>query len=202
MTATRPSAASRERRDRLSVRRGQRIFRASRCSRRTSSGPIPGVRPLFDDGASQGPGGDARLRAEAGGRRRRRAAAQHLRRQDHHLPPAGGGRARQLVAGLLGSQGAAWTGAAPLPGGDFRRRLRRAGGRDKGAYAFLEPALARRLVRAYGTRAKALAGRRARWRPWPGFRRRPLWSRDPLPDGARMGADGRRRALAAHQAGT
>lgn len=53
----------------------------------------------------------------------------------------------------------AWTGAAPLPGGDipggdFEAFL----GRLRAAYPFLPELLARRLARAYGTRAERLLG--------------------------------------------
>jgi glycerol-3-phosphate dehydrogenase len=57
-----------------------------------------------------------------------------------------------------------WTGAAPLPGGDF--------GRNEAAlmvqelaedYPFLRPRDAERLVRLYGTRAWVILGNAASW---------------------------------------
>jgi glycerol-3-phosphate dehydrogenase len=116
------------------------------------------VRPLFDDGASKAQEAtrDYVLKAQGGG-----DAAPLLNifggkiTTYRRLSEA----ALDIIAGLIGSKGAAWTGSAPLPGGDFP-----AAGFDtlvaeiKAAYAFLEPAFVRRLARLYGTRAKALLG--------------------------------------------
>ncbi|MDN3564410.1 glycerol-3-phosphate dehydrogenase [Paeniroseomonas aquatica] len=117
-----------------------------------------GIRPLYDDGAgaAQEATRDYVLKLEAdtgapllsvfGGKitTSRRLAEDALRRLAPHLPAPGG-----LAAG--------WTGRHPLPGGDFpvdgiealvAEVLQR--------HPFLAPAQARRLVRAYGTRALVL----------------------------------------------
>lgn len=111
-----------------------------------------GVRPLYDDGASQAqettrdyvlnldaPEQQAPLLSVFGGKitTYRRLAEEVLERLSRHLPA-----------------GKPWTSTAALPGGDFHHdgvsalieRLRN-------GYPFLEEAHARRLVRAYGTRA-------------------------------------------------
>jgi glycerol-3-phosphate dehydrogenase len=120
-----------------------------------------GVRPLFDDGASEAKAasrdyvleldekaGAAPLLSVIGGkittyRRLAEAALALLRR---HLPAP-----RGLAAG--------WTGEIPLPGGEFEP--------DEGSlltarllasHPFLDAALAERLVRAYGTRAGRVLG--------------------------------------------
>ena len=65
--------------DRLSLRRGQPLFRAARSRRRTWSGPMPACAPLYDDGAGNAEGGHPRLssraRSGAGGRRCSRCSA-------------------------------------------------------------------------------------------------------------------------------
>ncbi|MCW3474286.1 glycerol-3-phosphate dehydrogenase [Limobrevibacterium gyesilva] len=120
-----------------------------------------GVRPLYDDGASaaqaatrdyvlalDAPAGQPALLTVFGGKITtfRRLAEAALARLAPHLPAAQGNPA-------------GWTAATPLPGGDFpvdgfgalvadlRRR-----------WPFLSPELARRLARAYGTRAATLLG--------------------------------------------
>jgi glycerol-3-phosphate dehydrogenase len=120
-----------------------------------------GVRPLHDDGASaaqaatrdyvltlDAPQGEAALLNVFGGKitTSRRLALAALDRLGSHLPQPKG-------------QPAGWTATSPLPGGDFpvdgfdalvidlRRR-----------FPFLAPATARRLARAYGTRARILLG--------------------------------------------
>ena len=117
-----------------------------------------GVRPLYDDGASKaqeatrdyvlkGEGGDGRaaLLNIFGGKittYRRLAEAMLDKIVDH-----------------LGKKGKPWTSGAPLPGGDFP-----VDGFDaqieglKRDYPFLDRRYARRLVRLYGTRARALLG--------------------------------------------
>jgi len=122
-----------------------------------------GVRPLYDDGASaaQEATRDYVLELDAprdapavlsvyGGKitTYRRLAEAALAKLAPHLPAPSG-------------QTAGWTGKSALPGGDFpidgfaallATTLTR--------YSFLPPALARRLVRAYGTRVDVLlAGR-------------------------------------------
>ncbi len=124
-----------------------------------------GVRPLYDDGASKAqaatrdyvlemdaPSDGPALLSVFGGKitTYRRLAESVLDRLAPHLPAARGA-----------AKG--WTGQAALPGGDFPPEgyaaevasLRR-------DYPFLAARLAARLVRAYGTRARALLGAAAR----------------------------------------
>ncbi len=117
-----------------------------------------GVRPLYDDGASKAQeatrdyvlkdeGGDCKapIVNVFGGKitTYRRLAESTLERIEHHL----------------GKRGKAWTASAALPGGDFATD-----GFDgevaklKAGFAFLQPSLARRLVRAYGTHARTVLG--------------------------------------------
>lgn len=116
------------------------------------------VRPLYDDGASKAQEAtrDYVLKAEGGA----------------GLAPlvnAFGGKittyrrlAKSMIEKIeefLGKRGPSWTVSAPLPGGDFPATGYEAEvTRLKQAYAFLDPRLARRLVRLYGTRAHALLG--------------------------------------------
>jgi glycerol-3-phosphate dehydrogenase len=120
-----------------------------------------GVRPLFDDGASEAKiasrdyvleldatGGVAPVLSVIGGKitTYRRLAEAALSRLAPHLRP------REGLAG-------GWTAREPLPGGNFdpdgvgslAERLRR-------RYPFLTGAHALRLMRAYGTRATSLLG--------------------------------------------
>jgi glycerol-3-phosphate dehydrogenase len=117
-----------------------------------------GVRPLFDDGASKAQEAtrDYVLVTEGGG-------------ADPVLINIIGGKIttyRKLaeavlvrIEAALGAKGAQWTARAHLPGGDFAtdgfdaevRRL-------AAAHGYLDAALARRLVRAYGTLAGAVLG--------------------------------------------
>ncbi|MFS8035602.1 glycerol-3-phosphate dehydrogenase [Xanthobacter sp. AM11] len=112
-----------------------------------------GVRALFDDGAGKAqeatrdyvltldaPQGQAPLLGVFGGKitTYRRLAEAALEKLAPHLPV----------------MGAPFTGRAPLPGGDFQRQgfddlVRRL----RVAFPALDPALLRRLARAYGTRA-------------------------------------------------
>ena len=117
-----------------------------------------GVRPLYDDGASRAqeatrdyvltldaPAGGAPVLSVFGGKitTYRRLAESAMARLAPFFP------------GL----GAPWTASASLPGGDFpwdgAADLAAALRRD---HPFLDPGLARRLVRLYGTRATALLG--------------------------------------------
>jgi glycerol-3-phosphate dehydrogenase len=118
-----------------------------------------GVRPLYDDGASQAqsatrdyvlkldaPAGQAALLNIFGGKitTYRRLAESALAELAPHLPAPTG-----LAAG--------WTGQAPLPGGDFpaqgfARRLDQAVAR----YPFLPRPMLHRLLRAYGSRIDVL----------------------------------------------
>src|SRR5690606_17316670 len=65
----------------------------------------------------------------------------------------------EKIEDVLGKKGPAWTKTSRLPGGDFEplsfnAELRRMG-KD---YSGLPPALLRRLLRQYGTRARMLLG--------------------------------------------
>ena len=68
-------------------------------------------------------------------------------------------RALDKLAPVLGTSTQSWTSTAPLPGGDIP-----GGDLDdyqaalQARWPWLDPALARRLVRAYGTRAEGIAG--------------------------------------------
>ena len=161
-----------------------------------------GVRPLYDDGAKSATAAtrDYVLSVDAD----RRAAAERVRRQDHHLSPAGGIARwkswRRSFRGLTGP----WTAGVALPGGDFPvdgvAALTAGLTRD---YPFLDAYWAGRLIRAYGTEARAVLGTaRDGRRSGPRLRRHPDRGRSALADGAaNMPARARRRGLAAHQAG-
>ncbi|MGI6853064.1 glycerol-3-phosphate dehydrogenase [Mesorhizobium sp. 1B3] len=116
------------------------------------------VRPLYDDGASkaqeatrdyvlksEGADGVAPLVNIFGGKittYRRLAEAM-----------------MEKIEGFLGKRGAPWTASAALPGGDFPTTgFDTQVDRLKSSYPFLDLAHARRLVRLYGTRAKAVLG--------------------------------------------
>ena len=121
-----------------------------------------GVRPLYDDGASEAKAasrdyvlemddkpGAAPALSIIGGKitTYRRLAEAVLERLGEHLPTRGG-----LASG--------WTGTTPLPGGEFdpeelpalTQRLLR-------SYPFLDGPHAARLVRAYGARAARVLGK-------------------------------------------
>jgi glycerol-3-phosphate dehydrogenase len=118
-----------------------------------------GVRPLYNDGASRAqeatrdyvlmldaPDAQAPMLSIFGGKitTYRRLAEAALDKLKNHLPAA-----RQL----------AWTGGAPLPGGDFPQTGYEALVVELGiAYPFLDKPLLARLVRAYGTRTRDLLG--------------------------------------------
>jgi glycerol-3-phosphate dehydrogenase len=118
-----------------------------------------GVRPLFDDGSHNvstmtrdyafdldAPDGAAPLLSIFGGK-----LTTYRRLAEHALDD---------LARFFPAMKGAWTGTAPLPGGDVP-------GGDIEAYiadfsarhAFLPPETARRLVRAYGTRAEQMIGK-------------------------------------------
>ncbi|MBY0612029.1 MAG: glycerol-3-phosphate dehydrogenase [Beijerinckiaceae bacterium] len=115
-----------------------------------------GVRPLYDDGASKAqeitrdyvlkldaPVGSAPLLSVFGGKitTARRLAEDVLATLDGHLPEPDANRA-------------GWTATSALPGGDFAPdRFDDTVTELQRRYPFLAPLLARRLVRAYGTRA-------------------------------------------------
>ncbi|CEJ12368.1 Aerobic glycerol-3-phosphate dehydrogenase [bacterium YEK0313] len=117
-----------------------------------------GVRPLYDDGASEAraatrdyvfeldaAAGEPPLLSIFGGK-----ITTYRRLAEEALAKLG------IGAGKLG---VGWTAHAALPGGDFA-----IGGRESLAaglradYPFLEPAHAARLARSYGTRARAILG--------------------------------------------
>jgi glycerol-3-phosphate dehydrogenase len=117
-----------------------------------------GVRPLYDDGASEAqaatrdyvlkldaPEGEPALLSIYGGKitTYRRLAEAALAMLASFLPEA--------------RRPAGWTGQQPLPGGDFPvRGFDRQVGDTRARYPFLEETTARRLVRAYGTRVSAV----------------------------------------------
>jgi glycerol-3-phosphate dehydrogenase len=115
-----------------------------------------GVRPLFDDGASQAqeatrdyvlkrddaPGGGFLLNVFGGKLTTYRRLAEH---------------ALEKIADALGSKGKPWTAESKLPGGDFvPTGYESEVARLKGTCPFLIDHHARRLVRLYGTRASSL----------------------------------------------
>lgn len=120
-----------------------------------------GLRPLYDDGASaaqeatrdyvltlDAPQGGPAALSVFGGKitTYRRLALSALERLAPHLPKVSG-------------KAAGWTGAAPLPGGDFPRDGAAAlAARLIATRPWLPAPLAARLVRAYGTRAERLLG--------------------------------------------
>lgn len=117
-----------------------------------------GVRPLYDDGASKAQEAtrDYVLKADAG-------------QGQAPLFNIFGGKIttyRRLAEAMmekieeaLGRKGPAWTADAPLPGGEFAPMGFEAQvGELRSAYGFVEPKLARRLTRLYGTRARTLLG--------------------------------------------
>ncbi|MFG1425296.1 glycerol-3-phosphate dehydrogenase [Roseixanthobacter glucoisosaccharinicivorans] len=123
-----------------------------------------GVRPLYDDGATKAqeatrdyvlvldaPHGEAPVLSVFGGKitTYRRLAESALAKLHAHLPtPARD--ARPWTAHP-------WTATAPLPGGDFEKtRFDALVGDLARRHPALDPALLRRLARAYGTRADRL----------------------------------------------
>jgi glycerol-3-phosphate dehydrogenase len=118
-----------------------------------------GVRPLYDDGASEAKAatrdyvfeldtpGDAPLLSIFGGKitTHRRLAEEALERLAPYLPNA---KARE-----------GWTAKAPLPGGDFDvSGIPALAAELMRSYPFLEPTHANRLAHAYGTRAGKILG--------------------------------------------
>jgi glycerol-3-phosphate dehydrogenase len=117
-----------------------------------------GVRPLYDDGASEAQEatrdyvlkldaaeGSPALLSIFGGKitTYRRLAEAALAILSRHLPPA--------------RRPAGWTGQEPLPGGDFATDgFERLVSATAARYPFLTRDTVRRLVRAYGTRAERL----------------------------------------------
>ena len=129
-----------------------------------------GIRPLYDDGASEAKaatrdyvfeldGGDAGapLLSIFGGKitTYRRLAEHALERLLPFLRPDGA-RAAAAKAG--------WTAKAPLPGGDFAvDRMAQLEAKLAAQYLFLSPAQVRRLVRSYGTRAPNILAMAQNW---------------------------------------
>jgi glycerol-3-phosphate dehydrogenase len=118
-----------------------------------------GVRPLYDDGASEAKAatrdyvlevdekpGVAPLLSIFGGKitTYRRLAGAVLERLAPHLPAMQAGKA-------------AWTGEAPLPGGDFARDGREPLAASLAGALSAPLATARRFAGAYGTRARRIA---------------------------------------------
>jgi glycerol-3-phosphate dehydrogenase len=119
-----------------------------------------GVRPLFDDGASKA----------------QEATRDYILKEDDRdgapMVNIFGGKIttyRRLaesmlekIEDLIGGKGAPWTAGVPLPGGDFPMTgyddMVESLMRD---FGFLPEKLARRLVRAYGTDARAIIGNAA-----------------------------------------
>ena len=124
-----------------------------------------GVRPLYDDGASEakaatrdyvfefdGGGDRAPLLSIFGGKitTYRRLAEDALDGIAAHMPPP-------QAAALKANKG--WTGRAHLPGGDFPMDGQNAVEADlTGRYPFLTPPHARRLINAYGRCAATILG--------------------------------------------
>ena len=144
-------------RDRLSLRRGQRVFRRAGAAR--------GHRlDLFRRAAAlrrrrlEGAGGDARLCAE--GRRRRAARRSSTCSAARSRPIAGSPNPCWRRSRVCSAPRASHGRRVPRCPAAISRRpaFEREVARLKGAYAFLDMRLARRLVRLYGTKARALLG--------------------------------------------
>ena len=194
-----------------------RTTRSTICARRRatiSNRPSPetrsiwtysGVRPLYDDGASEAQAATRDYVLKLDAPERRAGAAERLRRQDHDLSATG-----RIGAGAAGAASAA---AAARPQGwtakraAARRRFPGAGlrGASRGAAGALS--FSRRGSRApAGARlwhaGSGNSGRReAQADLGSDLRRRPDRSRSALSRATRMGDDGRGHRLAAHQAG-
>jgi len=118
-----------------------------------------GVRPLYDDSAAaaaavtrdyvldlEGGPGEAPLLSIFGGK-----ITTYRRLAEHAL---------EKLAPFLSPGGKPWTASVPLPGGDIPDLdVERFLAALQAQYPFLTEALARRLVRTYGTRAKFILGR-------------------------------------------
>ena len=126
-----------------------------------------GIRPLYDDGASKAQEATREYVLKLEAPQGAAAAALGLRRQDHHLPQARRGGHGEDRAVLPRYQ-AAWTAAVALPGGDFPYAEVESRISDfQRRYSFLTPGNARRIFRAYGTRAERfLEGRASGARIW------------------------------------
>ena len=118
-----------------------------------------GVRPLYDDGASEAQAatrdyvleldeaGAPMLSIFGGKITTYRRLAQHaLDKLERYLPAAA--RVRRN-----------WSGHEPLPGGDFPCRVSTTGQRDRSRLSVAQCDYCRRLVRAYGTRTRVVLDR-------------------------------------------
>lgn len=117
------------------------------------------VRPLFDDGASkaqeatrdyvlkmEGAAGDAPLLNVFGGK-----LTTYRRLAEHAL---------EKIGEAIGEKGTPWTAGSRLPGGDFAATAFEPTVADLlKAYPFLKRDYAERLIRCYGTDAKAILGK-------------------------------------------
>jgi len=116
-----------------------------------------GVRPLFDDGASEAQEATREyvLRlADEGGAPVLNVFGGKIT-TFRRLAEAALGRIEKTI----GAKGPAWTRGATLPGGDFpAEAFAQTLERFHARYAFLSEALAHRLVRQYGTRADEVIG--------------------------------------------
>ena len=117
-----------------------------------------GVRPLYDDGASD-PSAVTRdyvLKVDAD---RRRARAVVVRRQDHHYRKLAEHALRDLRP-YFPTMKAEWTASAALPGGDFRDGDRAAWESElRRQYPQVDAAIVHGVARRHGSRAHAGAGR-------------------------------------------
>ena len=109
----------------------------------------------------------------------------------------------EKIEELLGSKGKPWTARRRCRAAIFRRpaSMRRSPTLEARLSRSSTRAMARRLARLYGTRARRCSARATVvCRSRPAFRRRSLRGRGALSDRARMGGDRRGRAVAPHQA--
>ena len=155
-----------------------------------------GLRPLYDDGASEAKAatrdyvfeldasdGGAALLSIFGGKitTYRRLAEQALERLRPFLPPD---------AARTSAAKAGWTATAPLPGGDFAvDGVARLEARLAAQFPFLTQRQVRRLVRSLRHACVGRIGRRPQnRRPRPGFRRGPDGGGGAISRGRGMGA--------------
>ena len=119
-----------------------------------------GVRPLYDDGAIEGAGSDARLRAEA--RSRRKAARRCCRSSAARSPRTASSpkSAMEKIEPFFPQHGQAVDGRRrACPAAISRlRRWSSASPNCTRKYSFLQPRNVRRLFRAYGTDAEKILG--------------------------------------------
>jgi glycerol-3-phosphate dehydrogenase len=118
-----------------------------------------GVRPLVDDGSGKPEAATRGYRFERDGGEGEAVLLSVFGGKITTYRELAGEAIRQLAPFVPVLAGADWTGAAPLPGGDFGRFDAPALARDLAArYPFLDPREAARLVRLYGTRAAQFLG--------------------------------------------